>query len=164
MNPSLVSLSLSYCNITAEGAEALFEMIIYQRSQLKELNLQGNHLRNEGIKEVFWGLRVAKVMEKVNLSDNQFGRDDELISLATTCMQKNKVLGTYDLRFNGVSDADAMKIVEVLPDCPHVHDVLLGERLSEPVYTALQEALKSNKPRRGKKKGKGGKKKKGKKK
>ena len=103
---------------------------------------------------------MAKVLEKVNLSDNQFGRDDELMGLVKTCMEKNKVLGTYDLRFNGINDADAMKIVDVLPECPHVHDVMLGERLSEPVYTALQEALKANKPRRGKKKGKGGKKKK----
>lgn len=29
MNPTLVSLSLTYCNITAEGAAALFEILIY---------------------------------------------------------------------------------------------------------------------------------------
>ena len=63
-----------------------------------------------------------------------------------------------------MSTIDAKKIIEVLPDASHVHDVQLSERLSEPVYSALQEALKANKPRRGKKKGKGGKKKKGKKK
>lgn len=137
MNPTLVSLSLTYCNIHADGAAALFEILIYQKSALKELNLQGNHLRNEGIKEVLWGLRVAKTLEKINLSDNQFGRDDELITLLTTCMQKNKVLGTYDLRYNGISDADTMKIVEVLPESQHVHNVMVGERISEEAYTAL---------------------------
>ena len=164
MNPTLVSLSLTYCNIHADGAAALFEILIYQKSALKELNLQGNHLRNEGIKEVLWGLRVAKTLEKINLSDNQFGRDDELITLLTTCMQKNKVLGTYDLRYNGISDADTMKIVEVLPESQHVHNVMVGERISEEAYTALQNALKDNKPKKGGRRGKGKKKGKGKRK
>ena len=35
MNPTLVMLSLCYCNITAEGAEGLFEIVIYQKSALK---------------------------------------------------------------------------------------------------------------------------------
>ena len=56
------------------------------------------------MKELFWGLRASKSIEKVNLSDNQFGKDDELMSLITTCMLKNKVLGTYDMRYNGIND------------------------------------------------------------
>ena len=39
---------------------------------LEELNLGGNHLRNEGTMEVLKGVSVAKNLKKIFLSDNQF--------------------------------------------------------------------------------------------
>jgi len=56
MNATINSLSLTYCNITEKGSRALFEIIIYTKSQLKELNLSGNSLKNEGIPIIMKGL------------------------------------------------------------------------------------------------------------
>lgn len=44
MNQTINSLSLTYCNINYEGARPIFEILIYTKSNLKELNLTGNHL------------------------------------------------------------------------------------------------------------------------
>jgi len=47
-NKVITHISLTYCNIDASGSRALFEILIYQQSNLEELNIGGNHLRNEG--------------------------------------------------------------------------------------------------------------------
>lgn len=46
VNPTLRLLSLTYCAIDHEAAQALFEMFIYSRSALEEVNLNGNVLGN----------------------------------------------------------------------------------------------------------------------
>ena len=59
-NPDVQLLSLTYCQIEADGADGLFEIIIYQNSKILELALTGNPLGNEGIIKVFSGLSCAK--------------------------------------------------------------------------------------------------------
>jgi Ran GTPase-activating protein (RanGAP) involved in mRNA processing and transport len=71
-NKVLTSLSLTYCSIDAEGAKSLFKILIFQSSALEEMNLGGNHLRNEGTIEVLRGVSAAKSLKKIFLSDNQF--------------------------------------------------------------------------------------------
>mgnify|MGYP006442116661 CR=1 FL=1 len=61
---------MTYCDIDSEGAKYLFEILIYTKSALEEINLSGNHLRDEGIKEVFRGLSVAKSLKFVKIADN----------------------------------------------------------------------------------------------
>jgi len=46
INKTIEHLSLTYCNIDQEGARAIFEILIFSKSGLKELNLSGNLLRN----------------------------------------------------------------------------------------------------------------------
>ena len=70
INRQIQSLSLTYCNIDQEGARAIFEILIFSQSQLEELNLSGNHLRNEGIIVVFRGLSINKNLKKIYLADN----------------------------------------------------------------------------------------------
>ena len=70
LNKTVTSLSLTYCNIDALGARALFEILIFTKSGLEELNLTGNHLRNEGVTIVLRGLSIAKSLKKVLLTDN----------------------------------------------------------------------------------------------
>ena len=70
MNKTLNTLSLTYCNIDEDGARPLFEILIYTKSQLKELDVTGNRLRNEGVVQVLKGVQVAKSLEKIYLADN----------------------------------------------------------------------------------------------
>lgn len=70
INPHLKFLSLTYCNIDQEAAQALFEILIYTRSSLEEVNLSGNFLRQEGVRKVLMGTSIAKNLKKIYLADN----------------------------------------------------------------------------------------------
>lgn len=69
-NQNVTNLSLTYCDIDSKGAEYLFEILIYTKSALEEINLSGNHLRDNGIKELFRGLSIAKSLKTVKIADN----------------------------------------------------------------------------------------------
>jgi len=70
INPFIKILSLTYCNIDAEAAQALFEILIFTRSALEEINLSGNLLRNKGVCRVLFGTSIAKSLKKIYLADN----------------------------------------------------------------------------------------------
>ena len=70
MNSVLRILSLTYCGIDAGAKNALFEILIYTRSALEEINLSGNMLGNEGVCKVLQGTAVAKSLKKMYLADN----------------------------------------------------------------------------------------------
>lgn len=57
-------VSLAYCGITAMGAESLFNVLIYQGSQIELFNLSGNQFKNEGVMPIFRGLAAAKSLVK----------------------------------------------------------------------------------------------------
>lgn len=109
MNPTLKYLSLTYCSIDERGADALFEILIYTRSAIEEINLSGNELKNEGICTVLQGAAIAKSLKKITLSDNQFDDDTErdpvndVIRKLSFTISKNKKLVKYDLKFNSIS-------------------------------------------------------------
>lgn len=104
INPVLRMLSLTYCGITEEGAEALFEIMIYSRSALEEVNLSGNLLRNEGISVLFRGLSIAKSLKKILVADNQFDDSEDVLKALEFCMSKNEKLGKYDLKYNNIGE------------------------------------------------------------
>lgn len=72
VNPVLKMLSLTYCGIDKDAAQAIFEILIYTKSALEEINLSGNILGNEGVCRVLIGASVAKSLKKIVLADNQF--------------------------------------------------------------------------------------------
>ena len=129
LNKTLTSLSLTYFNIDANGARALFEMLIFSKSTLEELNLTGNHLRNEGVTIVLRGLSIAKSLKKIFLTDNQFNDDPDMIEAFKSCMKKNKTLGRYDLMYNNIQE-DAVNIfIEMLEnEAKHVYELEFSER------------------------------------
>ena len=104
INPFLKNLSLTYCSIDAGAAQSLFEILIYTRSALEEVNLSGNLLRNEGIRKVLIGTAIAKSLKKILLADNQFNDDDQIVRAMEFCMEKNKTLTKYDFKYNNITD------------------------------------------------------------
>ena len=104
MNKTITNLSLTYCNIDAKGARAIFEILIYQGSNLSDLNLGGNHLRNDGVIQVLKGVGAAKNLTKIWLSDNQFMEEDHVLEAIEACMKMNQNLGKYDFRHNFIGD------------------------------------------------------------
>jgi Ran GTPase-activating protein (RanGAP) involved in mRNA processing and transport len=139
MNKNLSELSVTYCNIDADGARAIFEILIYTKSGLKRLNLTGNHLRNEGIIKVLRGASCAKVLEQFNIADNQFGEDDEVLQALKFCMKRNLTLGHYDLKFNAINDEGIKFLTEVLIEAEHVWDVEVSERVTQEILKEFKE-------------------------
>ena len=105
INPFLRLLSLTYCGIDASASQALFEILIYTRSALEEINLSGNLLRNEGVRRVLFGTSVAKSLKKISLADNQFNDDAEMMKAIEFCMRKNQKLSKYDFKYNNITDS-----------------------------------------------------------
>jgi len=70
INKSVEQLSLTYCGIDSTGWRPLFEILIFSQSKLKELNLSGNFLRNDGVIGVLRGVSIAKSLQKIYLADN----------------------------------------------------------------------------------------------
>ena len=104
VNPVLRVLSLTYCGIDSQGAEALFEILIYSRSALEEVNLSGNLLMNEGIVFLLRGVAIAKSLKKILVADNQFNDDEDVMKAIEFCMRKNERLGKYDFKFNNIGE------------------------------------------------------------
>ena len=104
VNPVLSMLSLTYCGIEASGAEAIFEILIYSRSALQEINLSGNLLMNEGIVTILKGVSIAKSLKKILIADNQFDDSDDVMKALEFCMSKNDKLGKYDLKYNNIGE------------------------------------------------------------
>jgi len=82
-------LSLQYCGITEEAAQAIFEILIYTRSALEDLNLNGNNLGNEGVKTVLTGTSIAKSLKKLHIADNQWNDEEDVLRVITSCWVKN---------------------------------------------------------------------------
>ena len=104
INPFLKTLSLTYCSIDAAAAQAIFEILIFTRSALEEINLSGNFLRNEGVKRVLLGASIAKSLKRLLMADNQFNDDEPMVRAMECCMVKNKTLSKYDFKYNNISD------------------------------------------------------------
>lgn len=107
INPTLRLLSLTYCGFDFNAADALFQILIYSRSALEEVNFSGNALMNEGIVKVFYGASIAKSLKKIALADNQFtleSVEDRVYATLTKCMEKNKKLTKYDLKYNVIHE------------------------------------------------------------
>lgn len=175
INPVLKMLSITYCGIDQNAAQAIFEILIYTKSALEELNLTGNVLRDEGVMKVLQGVSIAKVLKKIYLADNQFNCDDDrVLNVIEGCMTKNQNLGRYDFRYNTVSTIGKhylhlsclaiLRLTDILKKAEHVFEINIPERIDDKeAFKAFIEQMGSNKPRKGKK-GKGGGKKKKKKK
>ena len=129
--------------------------MIFTKSALEELNLTGNHLRNEGIIILLRGLSIAKSLKKIYLTDNQFNEADEVLEAFRICMNKNKTLGRYDLMYNNFSEQGVNFFMNVVEnEAKHVYELEFSERgLGTGQIKELQEKLKANKPKKGKKKG-----------
>jgi len=116
INPILRMLSLTYCGIDKEAAQAIFEILIYTKSALEEINLSGNILGNEGVNRVLIGASVAKSLKKLTLADNQFQDDEDWLKSLRFCMEKNQRLTKYDFKYNNITDNGLAKITEYLAD------------------------------------------------
>ena len=96
MNENIKELSLKFCSLDQDCARGIMEMLIFSKSKLEQLYLNGNNLRNEGTIKVLRGVSAAKELKKIHLADNQFNEDMEVLEAIKACMSANKTLAKYD--------------------------------------------------------------------
>lgn len=98
MNNFLELLSITYCRLTEQSADAFFEIFIYKDSKLKELNLMGNAIKATGLCRMFQALTINKALEKLDVADNQIVENQELADHFKLLLRKNSTLGSINLK------------------------------------------------------------------
>lgn len=152
-NASLRVLSLCYCGIGEEGGQYLAHILIFTKSALEKLDLRGNFFGNKGIIDVFNGARRAKMLAEMDVFDNKFSDDQEVLTALSDLFRDNKCLKKYNLGGNAISDKGASHLVTEMARCGYTHlqEVKVTERCSSTTFEALEIQLGASK---GKKKGK----------
>jgi hypothetical protein len=161
-NSTLRQLHLPYCCIDSRAGAALGEMLAHPRGQLLVLNLQGNRLESEGLRDMCPGLARNPTLTYLSLADNGIcGGEADLagLTLFRDAMLCCKSLTHIDMLYNRIGEAGAEVLLPALsPDNKQIRQFLVDATLPSPLFEALhrQDA--------GGKKGKKGGGKKGKKK
>ncbi len=172
-NKSVKSLSLAYCDIDERGIAHL-ETYMSTTTTLVSLNLQGNPLKNAGVKELIPMLLKCKCIEEINLNNVFFGNGPEravnedlalkdkgsqvfdpdgVIGDLSNLMINNQNLVVYHLKFNFITDKDFELLLKTLKEsCPHICQLSVDEKIKRELFDQLLAALKGKK--RGGKKGK----------
>ena len=135
-------------------------------------------MQNKGIYRLFRACEVNETLSNLNISDNQFGQDEDdhaLVDQMCKVFEKTESLGIVDIRYNGIYDEGksnpallsllqvlAMKqFINVFRLNKNVYKFKVTNRFSEEVSKEFQSLMgkrKAPKKRKGKKKGKKGKK------
>lgn len=153
-NSVLERLSLNYCEITSDGSKYLQQILANVNSKLYKLKMIGNLLRNEGTYELFRALEISNILERVNLSDNQFHsdvNDPTLINKIIDTMQHNTTLGYYNLSFNNMSDEDAERVVQCVETNKSIYFIQISDHVSKALQDKLKLLTKRRKPKKKKK-------------
>ena len=164
-NPTLTKLQLSYCEVAADGAAALAEVLSMPTCALKSLDLSGNRLGSEGLASLASGLAANTSLEELNLADNGIGATvddamtiDALTALGEVLVSTTCPLAVVDLTLNSLDAPMAEHLVQYLgSDNTKVRGFLVDAALPPDLYDKL---LRLDKGKKKKKKKKGGKKKK----
>ena len=160
MNNVIESLSLNYTMLEPDACKSLVEIVIFVNSSLVELSLQGNNIQNEGASVLFKGMRAAKTLMKVNVSDNHISDTPDLMLCLELLMRTNPAVKSYNLRFNNFLSSGE-RFVNLVTENKHVCELMLDEKQETEVCKKLMKAMKGRKKKmKGKKKSKKGKKKK----
>lgn len=154
MNPSLQHLSLSYCSLDETAAVPLQLIIAFVETQLQYLNLEGNFLGKKGAYKIMRAMVVNNTIKELNLADNKFEDDNELIPEICKVLEENQTLKQLNLENNRIKEEEAEKILYAVEKTRRTK-ITLTNRFSVEFSTRFNDVMKSIK---------GGKKKKGKKK
>ncbi len=101
-NKTLNYLSLSYCGIDENGIK-YFDQYLKNTTTLKKFILQGNPLKNAGLKELIGLLYDNVTIDEINLNNILFGNDSDTIKSLVSLMGSADNILTYHVKFNFLS-------------------------------------------------------------
>jgi hypothetical protein len=150
-NATLRHLSLRYCGIGEDGGQYIAHILMFIRNALEVLELRGNHLKNQGIQDVFRGARRTKCLRQLDVFDNKFSDTPDVIEAIKDLFQNNVKIEDYNLAGNQISDEGAGKLVAAMIGHNHLKAVLVPERCSLKTFEALELTLQAGSGKKGKK-------------
>jgi Ran GTPase-activating protein (RanGAP) involved in mRNA processing and transport len=148
----LESLSLSYCNVGERGAAELAAQVLPHLTSLKNLDLQGNFVRNGGMAALGSALAENTSLETLNLSDNSIEDHVDSVAVFRDGLQQNTTLQSINLGGNLIGEDCAKLLAEMLANKSNISSFRVTTQLQSELFNACFR------DGGGKKKGKGGKK------
>jgi hypothetical protein len=161
-NSTLKKLSLRYCDLDEESGAPLGEVLSFGKCGLNILDLMGNNMRGQGLKDLMPGFRRNVSLTTFIIADNNIGGDanvdlEGLQDLCTVCCT-HPTLTSLDLNYNriGQSGADLLlPLVDPINGNKKVTSIKVDSTLPDEIFKKLSVSGGGG----GKKKGKGKKKK-----
>eukprot|EP00985_Skeletonema_marinoi_P000870 scaffold355_cov161-Skeletonema_marinoi.AAC.3 len=140
---SLNSLQFDNCSVIAlrNSAKALAAVLI-ENSTIEDIDLETNHIGNEGTKALAEALKYNNTLTRLNLADNEIS-DSGARALAAA-LKVNSSLQDLRLGFNRITDKGAVAMAEALQENSTLNALSLdgnkiGERGAEALLNSLQQ-------------------------
>ena len=93
---SLREVSLGYCQLDQQSATSLSNYLMSANCKLNRLNLEGNQLKNEGVKIILrFGLTRNTFITHLNLANNRITGNLFILGEIVNCINKVRSLKTY---------------------------------------------------------------------
>ncbi|TNN77894.1 NACHT, LRR and PYD domains-containing protein 12 [Liparis tanakae] len=141
----LTKLEMYHCGLTVLSCRGIGEALKFENSNLAELNLSNNNLKDAGFELICKGMYAWCSLEKLNLSNCSL-TEDCCPELASGLASKESVIGELDLSGNNLQDKGVKKLCVGLrsPQCKLEKLSLSTCGLTSRSIPFLTAALKSN--------------------
>ena len=89
-NNTLRGLWLQYCSIGPEGGQHLANILMYRDSEMDQLLLRGNELRDVGMTALLKGVKRNQKLRILDVADNKFTECNEVLDLLLELFANNQ--------------------------------------------------------------------------
>lgn len=136
LSKKLESLSLSYCNVGGRGAAELATHVLPNVTSLKNLDLQGNFIRNDGMAALGSALAENTCLESLNLSDNSIEDHVESVAAFRDGVHQNTTLQSINLGGNLIGQDCAKLLAEMLASKSNISSFRVTTQLQSELFNA----------------------------
>ena len=129
-------LSLSYCNVGEAGASEIAAQVLPVLTSLKNLELQGNFVRNGGMAALGAALAQNTSLETLNLSDNSIEDHVESVATFRDGVSQNTTLQSINLGGNLIGESCARLLAEMLASKSNISSFRVTTQLQSELFNA----------------------------
>lgn len=156
MNPNIDLLSLSNCGITSASSICFLELLIFKDSKIKDLNLEGNELTTKGAIEIFKAMKINKVLQNINISDNKIDENDEFVNAIIDFVKmRGNPVENLNLSKNNINMLTCTALCKTFCAEPKIEhnfqSITLPDKVDKDIANRINEFMKAkNKKKKGK--------------
>jgi len=158
-NKTLRKLSMQYCGIDSEAADALSDLAANTNSGIESLTLSGNRLGGAGLAKLCKGLMLNTCCTSLALADNMIDQTEEdlegLRSLVDVIQNPNSKIESYDLMYNRIGQPGGEILLPAMgPENDKVKQFLVDATIPGAIFDQIFRSGggKGKKGKKGKKK------------